>query len=262
MALRSLIAKALNHLDIEIRNKKHARRHSLRGALEHARRLGFYPQTVIDVGAARGTFELYETFPDAQHLLVEPLEENRPFLEKIVKGLKNAEYVMAAATKTSGTITFNVHPDFDGSSLYLEDEESDVNGVPRTVKAVTLDDLFRERGLKGAALIKIDVQGAELDVLRGAVEVLKNTEYVVLEAVLFKFFIGAPQFADVILFMKERGFAVYDILDYGYRPLDGAMSQADLVFVKEDGIFRKYHFFATREQREAQNRAFLKDARK
>lgn len=254
-----LAASAFNKLGLELRRKDTGHgRHTLRGTLEHAKRLGFAPEVVIDVGAARGTFELYETFPDAHHLLIEPLEENRPHLEKVVHGLKNAEYIMAVATKAAGTATFNVHPDFDGSSLYLEDEESDVNGVPRNVRAVTLDEACSERGLKGLALIKLDVQGAELDVLHGASEVLKNTEYVVLEATLFKFFKGAPRFSDIILFMKERGFVVYDILDYLYRPLDGAMSQVDLVFVKEDGIFRKYHFYATKEQRESQNRSFLK----
>lgn len=235
-------------------------RHTLRGALEHGKKLGFTPEVIIDVGAARGTVELYETFPDVRHIMIEPLEENRPYLDKIVRGLKNAEYIMAAATKSSGIVTLNVHPDFDGSSLYLEDEEGDVNGIPRMVKAVTLDDLYREQGVKGATLIKIDVQGAELDVLQGASEVLKNTEYIILEATLFKFFDRAPQFSDIIFFMKERGFVVYDILDYGYRLLDGAMSQVDLVFVKEDGMFRIYHFYATKEQRDAQNKAFVKNA--
>ena len=56
--------------------------------------------------------------------------------------------------------------------------------------------------------------------------------------------------------MKERGFVLYDVLGYSYRLLDGAMSQVDLVFVQENGMFRKYHFYASKEQREAQNRLF------
>ena len=189
-ACRSIINTLLDYLGLEIRRKVlNSDRHTLLGTLEHAKKLGFEPATVFDVGAAKGTFELYDTFPDAKHLLIEPLEENRPYLEKIVHSLKNAEYVIAAATKTPGTMTFNVHPDFDGSSLYLECEDSDVNGVPRTVPAVTLDDLCKGQDLQGPFLIKVDVQGAELDVLRGAAQILKDTEYVILEASLFKFFI-------------------------------------------------------------------------
>ncbi len=65
-----------------------------------------------------------------------------------------------------------------------------------------------------------------------------------------EFLIGGPQLYDVVKFMKERGFVVYDIMDYGYRPLDGAMSQVDMAFVKESGRFRKDRSFATEAQRE------------
>lgn len=258
--LYSIINAVFDYLGFEVRRKDYTTsRHTLRGTCEQAKKLDFNPQVVIDVGAARGTFELYETFPDAKHLLIEPLGENKPFLEKIVLSLKDARYVIAAATKKSGLITLNVHPDYDGSSIYREDEDSNVNGVPRSVRAVMLDDLCREHGLQGPCLIKIDVQGAELDVLEGATETMKSAEYIILEATLFKFFNGGPQLFDVMNFMKQRGFVVYDILDYGYRPLDGAMSQVDLVFVKENGIFRKYHFYATKEQRASQNASLVNE---
>jgi hypothetical protein len=54
--------------------------------------------------------------------------------------------------------------------------------------------------------------------------------------------------------MKNRGFVAYDISGLQYRPLDNALSQVDIAFVKEDGLFRQRHFYATPEQREAQNR--------
>ena len=50
---------------------------------------------------------------------------------------------------------------------------------------------------------------------------------------------GAPEFFEVIKFMKDKGFVVYDILNGFYRPLDKALGQVDIVFVKEDGKFRK-----------------------
>ncbi len=255
--LRSIIKTVFNYFGLEIHKKDIiATRHTLRGTLEHAKKLGFIPQTVIDVGAARGTLELYEAYPDAKHVLIEPLEENRHHLNKIITSLKNAEYIIAAAAKAAGTVTLNVHPDFDGSSLYLECEESNVNGVPRTVPALTLDGLLNDKNLQGPFLIKVDVQGAELDVLEGAAHLLENTDYIILEVSFFNFFVDGPQFYDVVVFMKNHGFVVYDMLGYSYRLLDGAMSQVDLVFVKENGMFRKYHFYATKEQREAQNRSF------
>jgi len=50
--------------------------------------------------------------------------------------------------------------------------------------------------------------------------------------------------------MKDRGFVVYDIFGGHNRPLDGALGQIDMAFVKENWQFRKSHFYATREQRE------------
>jgi hypothetical protein len=54
--------------------------------------------------------------------------------------------------------------------------------------------------------------------------------------------------------MKGIGFVVYDIMGLQYRPLDCALSQADLAFVKESGPFRRTHFYATPSQRTEQNR--------
>jgi FkbM family methyltransferase len=235
----------------------HVLRNSMRGTLEHAKKLGFYPKTVFDVGAARGTNALYEAFPLAHHVLIEPLEENRAYLNELSDRLTSAECIIAAAAKESGTVMFNVHPDFDGSSMYYECEDSNVNGTPRNVPTITLDDIWRERKLQAPCLVKIDVQGAELDVLKGAAEVMKNTEYIILEVSLFKFFVNGPQFSDVIRFMNDHDFVVYDVLDCNYRLLDDAMSQVDIVFVKENGMFREHHYYATKEQRVAQNKAFI-----
>ena len=57
-------------------------RQTLKDALLHILGLGFVPETVIDVGAGEGTFEIYETFPDAYHLLIEPLEEHTASLSR------------------------------------------------------------------------------------------------------------------------------------------------------------------------------------
>jgi FkbM family methyltransferase len=250
----------LEPFGFEIRRKPVATerlRHTMCGALEHIKRLDFHPKTIIDVGAAFGTEPLYTVFPIAKHVLVEPLEEFKPALDRLVTRFSHVglEYIVAAGAEKSGTATLHVHPDLDGSSLYLEDEDSEVNGVPRLVPAVTLDQVCGERNLEGPFLVKVDVQGAELDVLKGGIETLKRTEYVVLEAVFFQVFINGPSFAEIIAFMKQQGFVVYEFFDPLYRPLDGAMSQIDIAFVKESGRFRKYHAYATREQRAAQNKA-------
>jgi FkbM family methyltransferase len=234
------------------------------GVLQQAKNLGLSPKTIIDVGAAYGKFTLRckSAFPDARYVLVEPIGEYAPFLEQIVKTLPATEYIAAAAASRNGEITINVHRDLIGSSLYLEDEDSDVNGVARMVPAVTLDRLIEERKAYPPYLIKVDVQGAELDVLAGAEQALRCTDYVLIEVSFFQFFKHGPQFYDVMTFMKSRGFVAYDIYGLQYRPLDNALSQADVAFVKDGAFFRQHHYYATRSQRQEQDRGLtLMDSR-
>jgi FkbM family methyltransferase len=208
-------------------------RNTMAGSLLLAKKLGFEPKTVIDVGAALGTFNLYETFPNSRHLLVEPIVENEPYLAKICRHLKSAEYIIAAATKESGVFTLNVSPDMVHSSISENRVTDSSNPYVRQIPAITLDGICREKKLPGPYLIKVDVDGQEVDVLAGATEILQQTEYVIVEVTLF------GQMYDVIHLMKSQGFVAYDIVDLGYRPIDTALWQVDMAFVKESGLFRR-----------------------
>jgi FkbM family methyltransferase len=232
-------------------------RNSLHGILGQVRQAGFTPGTVIDVGAAFGTFtkECHKIFPDAHFVLVEPIDEYLPALSKVANAIPHATNVAAVVAAEDGPIFLNVHHDLVGSSLYREVEEgTDIDGVRREVRAITLDHLVGEQIAPPPFLIKIDVQGAELDVLAGGQKTLAGTEYALLEVSLFHFFHQGPAFCDVVAYMKSKGFVPYDIYGLQYRPLDGALSQIDIAFVKEDGQFRASHHYATLEQRTKQNR--------
>jgi FkbM family methyltransferase len=231
---------------------------SLTGGLRRVHALGWTPRTCIDVGAAFGNFtqECAAVFPDAHYLLVEPLEEYRPFLEAVTGRLPRARYAAVAAAARGGDVTLNVHADLVGSSLLRETEGASTDGMGRVLPARTIDDLCQAHGLGGPYFLKIDVQGAELEVLQGARAVLAETEYVLLEVSLFQFFVGGPEAADVMAFMRSYGFVAYDIFHLMYRPLDGALSQCDVAFVKEAGRFRQQHVYATPEQRRAQDARF------
>ena len=224
---------------------------SLSGALANLRRAGFHPRAVIDVGAAHGDFTraAASVFPDARFLLVEPLEEFAGPLGEVAAMLPSAHVAAAAAAARQGEVTLNVHPDLVGSSLYREEEDSDVNGSPRGVPAVTVDGVVGDAGAEGPFLLKVDVQGAERDVLEGAKETLANTGFVLLELSLFHFFKGAPEFAAMISHMESLGFVPYDIVGLSHRPLDGALAQIDMAFVPADGPLRRHHHFATPAQR-------------
>jgi FkbM family methyltransferase len=247
----------IQRLDKISRAEPGVQRNSLQGVLGQVRRVGLTPGTVFDVGAAFGIFarECHKIFPDAHYLLVEPIEEYLPVLSKVVDSLSHATNVIAVVAAEDGRTFLNVHHDLVGSSLYREVEEgTDIDGVRREVRAITLDHLVDEQSASPPFLIKIDVQGAELDVLAGGQKTLAETEYVLLEVSLFNFFHQGPAFCDVVAYMKSKGFVPYDVYGLQYRPLDGALSQIDIAFVKERGQFRTAHYYATPEQRAEQNR--------
>lgn len=261
--MRRLARRLFGALGLEVRRKSVLPREArgartLRDVLDYAASIGFAPATVIDVGAAVGAFTrtCRQVYPAASYVLVEPLEEFDAALAALEGSAPGVRVHRAAAASHPGTVTFHVHRDLFGSSLLLEAEGGGVDGTPRTVKAVTLDSLADADGLTGPFLLKLDVQGAELEVLAGAQRTLAASELVVAEVSFYRAFEDGPQLEDVVRFMKERGFAAHDIFGFLYRPLDGALAQADVVFVKENGLFRRSRAFATPAQRAELDRRF------
>jgi FkbM family methyltransferase len=209
------------------------RRETLEQAFQQLRRIGTSPRTVIDVGVAGGTPELYAAFPDARYLLVDAVAEHEPSLRKIVDQV-DGEYVVAAAASRPGSVAMHVSPDPGqhwNSSIYATPEAAE--WPEREVPAVRLDDLVADRELEAPFLIKADTEGSELEVLGGADRILTETGAVVLEVGLARWFEGAPRLADVVGFMAERGFAVYDIVGGFNAEPDGALVMVDLVFRRE-----------------------------
>ena len=225
------------------------RRHTMAEVLEHIKSVGFRPETMIDVGVAYGTPGFYGVFEDARYLLVDPLEEYRSVMEKLCEQYPG-EYHLCLAGPEEGEATLNVHPDLSGSSMYKESEGAHVDGEPRTLPMRRLDGLLQSAGYSGPMLLKMDVQGAELDVLAGASAALPQIEVIIMEVSLFSFYADTPQFAEVVAHMLRLGYVVYDIFGGNNRLMDDALGQIDLCFVKEGGMFRQTHHYATREQRE------------
>lgn len=256
--LKKVLLKALEHLGWELRRKDDRR--SLAGSLRQLRRAGFAPAAIVDVGAARGDFTraALAAFPGIPVLMVEPLAEFADPLQALASQTPATRLFRCAAGARDGEVRFNVHADLVGSSLLGEAEGEAADGVPRVVPLRRLDGLAAEAGLPaGPLLLKVDVQGAELDVLAGAGALLERDCAVILEVSLLPFFKGGPLAADVVAAMAARGYALYDIFGLCQRPLDGAMAQCDMVFVRADGPLRRDHRYATPEQRAALTRRLV-----
>ena len=241
-AARRVVKQMFSTVGLEIsRRRRYRMRVSMAEALGHLKGLGYEPAAVVDVGVGNGTFDLYDAFPDASFLLIEPLKEFRPVLEDIAQRFR-ASYVLAAAGRAGGSTVIFVHAYLEGSSV-LQERGEQTGIVAREVEMVALDDVCEEKRLTGPYLIKVDVQGGELEVLSGATRLLSDAEVVILEVSLFQFVEGGPELHNVVAFMKAKGFVAYDMFGGHTRPLDGALAQVDIVFVKERGVFRTSHVY-------------------
>ena len=168
---------------------------SFTGTLAGLFQKGVRYSTVIDVGCADGHFYLYHyrlgVFSGATALNIDP----NPIYEgslKAIKEVMGGHYAIAAASDAEGELelTMSVHPYW--SSLRPRDDPywerlNHMDQGTAKVRALTLDGLTARLGLTGPYLLKLDVQGAEVQVLRGARELLTQTHVVICEADLDDF---------------------------------------------------------------------------
>lgn len=195
---------------------------------------GFVPATVFDVGVGFGTFGLYHAFPEAFFHLIEPTREAIPHMERIARTLSCQIHSLALGDR-DGEARFEVRADIQGSTLLEEVGERNYLRF-ETVPIQRFDTLFPR--IQGPALAKIDVQGAEMMVLRGMSGCMAELDAVIVETSTIATVKGGAEVAEVVLFMREHGFVLADILGLKRRPLDDATAQLDLLFMPEDSSLR------------------------
>jgi FkbM family methyltransferase len=151
---------------------------------------GLRYSTVIDMGCADGHFfienYLNGIFPDSVPLHLDANKVYEPSL-KSIEEIFGGAYRIAAVSDEPGELamTTSVHPYWNSlrpsSDLYWERVNKLSTGVDY-VPAIRVDDLVEELGLKPPYLVKLDVQGAEVQALRGAKKVLSQASVVICEA--------------------------------------------------------------------------------
>jgi FkbM family methyltransferase len=214
------------------RLKRRSRYLSSPRAMERLRgmkRRGFSPAVVVDVGAARGdwTASCRSLFPEAHFVLVEPFPEHEAELTRLAERW-GVRYVKAAAGRERSTLSLLVPDDPGGASFLPAQREGDTffkHSIE--VPVVPLDGLQVE---PGATLLKLDVQGYELEVLAGAGRLLEQVEVIVCECSLYPFQRGLPLVHQTIERILSLGFRLYDVADE-VRWTSGTLAQVDLVFV-------------------------------
>lgn len=176
------------------------------------------PETVIDVGVGFGTEELYKAYPASRFILIEPLEDYKPAHAKIMKNYNCEVYYKGLGSREC---TEEIEIDKDNMQLSSLKNRTSLTQKEHTtetrqVQITTLDNIFMplyENGkIASPVLLKIDTEGYELEVLKGAEKTLQYIETLIMEISVAKRFEDSYNFEDIILFLKEHGFYVYSFL--------------------------------------------------
>jgi len=204
--------------------------------------------TVLDVGAAAGrwTRKALAHFPEAQYLLIEPLEERRASLETLCASHDNLRMVFAVAGDRVGTVAFDVSSDLDGSGVY-----GGRGAAGREVPMTTLDAEVERLQLPAPYFIKLDTHGFELPILAGAQKTLAKTSVLLVEAYNFQLTEDSVRFPELCGHLEAHGFRCADLADPMLRP-DGVLWQMDLVFLPSDSECFAESRFATISRPQAQ----------
>ncbi len=209
--------------------------HTNRWEVEQLTGHGFAPATVIDVGAAGGTDALYDAFPDAYHVLIEPLAEFESDLARLVSA-QGGEYLLVAVGSEEGRRTFHVDGDMlEKSTFHVRIPELASEQAPeeREMRITTLDRLWTERGWQGPFGVKIDTKGFDDEVILGAPRLLEQTEFVITEVPITKRFPDSSDFFAFVALLHAHGFVLYDVLTMA-RTVDlRHMLYMDALFGKE-----------------------------
>jgi len=220
---------------------------SMWGSLQNLKANGFAPATVIDVGAWIGdwTEHVQPLFPEADFLMVEANPDKQARLEAIAARLGPRVRLRMTLLGPEAKPDVPFYAMEAGSSVLPEN-----TGFDRNVLALpmsTLDEVSGAATLKGPVLLKVDVQGFELEVLRGGPRTLALAEVVLLEVSLLEYNQGAPLMPEVVAFMNSAGFVPYDVCGQFRRETDAALCQIDIMFVRRDSALRAKKPFWNRD---------------
>lgn len=196
------------------------------------------PQTILDVGACVGDVarQLAELYQPEFVGLVEPQPELSTKLQKL--NLASGQRIFSCALgRIEGTVQLNVLANNSSTSLLQVAPGCDeLFHRPMNVLQIvdvpmrTLDSVFNECGLEELDLLKVDVQGYELEVFAGGRETLRRTRVIVCEASFFEHYLGQPLFQTIYQHMIESGYRMHKTFGYSYDDR-GHPLQCDVVFV-------------------------------
>ncbi|MCU0783286.1 MAG: FkbM family methyltransferase [Verrucomicrobia bacterium] len=190
----------------------------------------YLPKVIYDLGANIGIASLYFStfYPQSTFYGFEPLPANFEVCTLNYRNLRNSQAFPWAAGDHSGTAVFDCLDDPRGGRLQSSLHDPRLKKTGRIeVKIVSIDDLIKKKGLPPPDFLKVDVEGAEMDVLKGLKEHYRGLKRLFVET-------HSPELKrDCLKWMQERGFKIRECADE--TALWGDRFEATPVLSQSDG---------------------------
>jgi FkbM family methyltransferase len=205
---------------------------SLHWSLMNLQRLGYTPKFAVDIGAYEGEWALSftEVFPAVKILMLEAQSAKSQKLEVLSNLNPNLSYHIALLSSE------------DGKKLHFSEDETAshiatfADEHTKNIISESLDEILKRKHLSFPDFLKLDVQGFEIEVLKGGKESLNNAEFCLLEVTMLDLD-NTPLVLEVMNYMDVYGFQLYDITQLLRRPMDKALYQADFLYIKKSSSF-------------------------
>jgi FkbM family methyltransferase len=196
--------------------------------------------TIFDVGANRGNVaaKYLEFFPNASIYAFEPFSGSYEILAKRFEQVKSVHCNTLAISDSEGVKHLYVNKNVDTNSLLkpqatgLSSDAQVANQSVVDIRTTTLDLYCSRNNIEYIDILKMDIQGGELDALKGATTLLKENRIGLIYSEVFfiEQYESQPLFHDISVFLHPFGYYLQDIYEPAYG--NGNMVWADVIFRK------------------------------
>lgn len=244
--MKKLLKRTINKLGYSL-NKENAstpivntnsKNYLLFNFYDTLKKMEFTPKHIVDVGANHGTWtrEALHYFPEAYYTLLEPQHWLKKSFQDILDDNSNVHFYPVGAGEKEGSFHFTIVDRDDSCSFRYSKEEAKAAGFEQIeIPVVTLNNLLSNSELPVPDIIKIDAEGLDIAVLKGASTFFGKTEIFMVEAgVVNKSFDNS--FLKILNFMDEKDYRLFDITDINRPFQPQVLWLVELVFVKKNGF--------------------------
>ena len=207
---------------------------SIEWSIYNLKKLGFESKYVIDVGAYKGEWsKMFQyIFPKSHILMIEAQNSQDNVLKQVSNDLKNTSYQIALLGAEKGKkVVFNLN-----STVSSVLSEHTPNNFPNEIRFTeTIDYILNSKETVHLPdFLKLDVQGYELEILKGSTTVLSTIQFILCEVSLIDINKNCPLISEVFAFLEVKNFIPYDICSFIRRPYDRSLWQTDILFIRKD----------------------------